>query len=250
MSRIRADIATPLYIQLKDIIVKRINSEYYHEGQKLPSERELCDYYNVSRITVRQALNELERAGLIKKYQGKGTYVSKTKLEQELLTITPFRETLLAKGITPETRYMGYKEIDNTYQLSTTLRIPIHDKIAKIEILGLGDNVPISFYTSYLSVQAGQMMDRMINHLIERNQPCTTIDAYKEFTDISIGSIYQTFEASLADKTSSRMLDIKIGSPVLKIKSIVCSKNEEPIESRVAIYRGDMYKFTTIRNCR
>lgn len=250
MNRIHPDIATPMYMQLKNIITKQINDEFYHDGQKLPSERELCETFKVSRMTVRQALSELENTGLIKKYQGKGTYVSKPKVEQELLTITPFRETLLAKGIMPSTKYIGYEEIANSYKLSTTLKVPMDEKIAKIEILGLGDDVPISYYISHFDIKSGLRMDHLIHELIEKKQPCTTLDVYREFNDIEIGFIYQTFEATLSDRVSSRLLDIKNKSPILKVKSIICSKNDAPIESRSAIYRGDMYKFSTIRNCK
>lgn len=248
MNRINPDIATPMYMQLKNILTKQINDEFYHDGQKLPSERELCDMFKVSRMTVRQALAELENTGLIKKYQGKGTYVSKPKVEQELLKITPFRETLLAKGIMPATKFISYQEVQNSYKLSTALKAPMDEKVAKIEILGLGDDVPISYYTSHFAIKTGLKMDHLIHELIKKDQPCTTLDVYREFNDIEIGFIYQTFEASLSDKISAKLLDIKIKSPILKVKSTICSKDDTPIECRSAIYRGDMYKFSTIRN--
>jgi GntR family transcriptional regulator len=77
----------PLYIQLKNIIEEKIKEEDLNPGDIIPSEKELQQEFGVSRITVRQAIKELENEGLVKKKQGKGTFVSFPKLSHELPVI-------------------------------------------------------------------------------------------------------------------------------------------------------------------
>jgi GntR family transcriptional regulator len=237
-----------MYMQLKEILAKKIRSGFYHDGEKLPSERELCETYNVSRITVRQALAELENASMIIRFHGKGTYVSQPKLEQELCNITPFKNSLLNKGMNPETRNISYKEVPNSYQYSKTLNIPISENIAELVLLGLGDKKPMAYYTSYFNVKLGARINELSCQLISENQSFTTLDLYQTLDDIIVGAVYQTFEASISDKYISKLLEISVGSPILIVESIVYSSNDDPLEFRTAIYRGDMYKFSIVRN--
>ena len=80
---------TPLYLQLMDIFIDEIDSAL-DENEQLLSEREICDKYNVSRTTVRQTMDELEKAGYIYKVHGKGTFVSSKRVEQDLIAFYSF----------------------------------------------------------------------------------------------------------------------------------------------------------------
>ena len=74
----------PIYLQLKELIKERILQGEYRPGQLIPSERELCMQYGISRMTARQAIGELQNEGYLYKLQGKGTFVSSGKIEQNL----------------------------------------------------------------------------------------------------------------------------------------------------------------------
>ena len=91
----------PLYIQLKDLIQKKIEDGTYPEDTAIPSERELCNMYGVSRITVRQAIHLATVDGLLVKRQGKGTYVASKKIVQALEQITLFDKTMTGLGLFP-----------------------------------------------------------------------------------------------------------------------------------------------------
>ena len=69
----------PLYCQLKNLIIKKIESGEFEADQKIPSEQDFCDKYDISRPTVRQAINELTAAGQLYKMKGKGTFVAAQK---------------------------------------------------------------------------------------------------------------------------------------------------------------------------
>lgn len=247
MEQIQADNSLPLYIQLKDILTKKIKDGTLKNGERLPSERELCQTYDVSRITVRQALSDLENKGLISRAHGKGTFVTQSKLEQELYSITPFQNALLSKGLNPTTKYLDYKIISNTYKMSKILNLPIAEDLVELTLLGLGNDKPMAFYTSYFTCSLGLKMHELAVEYTQGNKSFTTIDLYNDLPDLQIGTVYQTFEASISDHFLSNVLEIKKGSPILIVESTVYSPLDEPLEYRIAVYRGDKYKFSVIR---
>jgi GntR family transcriptional regulator len=79
------DSAIPFYIQLKEILETRITQGEWQPGDRLPSEQELCDAYDVSRTVVRQTLLKMESDGLIVKHRGKGSFVAKPKIRENLV---------------------------------------------------------------------------------------------------------------------------------------------------------------------
>lgn len=239
--------SSPLYLQLKNIIVRQIKEGLLKPGEKLPSERELCEKYNVSRITVRQALGELDKEGLIDRSHGKGTFVARNKVEQELYSITPFQHFILSKGLKPQTKYLKGKVIPNSYHLSKILSIPLSENLVELSLLGLGDESPMAFYTSYFGYNLGRKMQELALKSTEEGLSFTTLDLYKYLPHITLGVVNQTFEASIADAFISDILKIKKGSPVLIAESIVYSHEDEPLEYKSTVYRGDKYKFSMVR---
>src|SRR5665647_600473 len=99
-----------LHYQLSDIIQDKIESEYFLENDKLPSERELCNMYGVSRSTVRQAIQELENEGYIYRCQGKGTFVAPKKYNQYLNKIYSFTEDMRQVGKNPTSVVLEFME--------------------------------------------------------------------------------------------------------------------------------------------
>src|SRR5579875_522286 len=84
--------ATPLYMQLKKYIEEDIRNGKYKMEEQLPTEPELCDMYNVSRVTVRRAITELVKEGVLQRLWGKGTYVTGAKIPNELISVSGFSE--------------------------------------------------------------------------------------------------------------------------------------------------------------
>jgi len=247
-NEIKENKGIPLYKQIKNILVEQVNNGIIGKGEKLPSERELCQKYKVSRITVRQALNELEKEGLVYRSHGKGTFVSQNRVEQPLFTFTTFENSLLNKGIKPGTRFIDINFVENSYQLSRIFEVPLSQNLAKITLLGLGDNMPMAFYSSYFERELGIKMKELAVSYIEKGYSVTTFDLYKYIPGITSVVADQTFEASIADSYIAKMLEIKKGSPVLIVESKVYSRDGKPLEYKTAVYRGDKYRFSVVRN--
>src|SRR3569833_738583 len=96
------NIPIPLYYQLKERLTQQIMGGDFQPGTLMPSERELSDRYGISRMTVRQALGEMVKEGLLLREQGKGTFVAEPKITQGLLRLTSFSEDMQSRGLKPD----------------------------------------------------------------------------------------------------------------------------------------------------
>ena len=117
--------AVPLYFQIEQDLASSIAAGEIAPGGRLPSEEELIQKYNVSRTTVRKARQELERLELIEIRRGKGTYVRKAKITQELTALTGFVEDMAAIGMQPSAKLLGTWTISAGEEIARQLRLPI-----------------------------------------------------------------------------------------------------------------------------
>ncbi len=236
----------PLYEQLKKVIENQITSGEFKINAQIPSERELGEKYNVSRITVRQAIAMAEREHLLTRVHGVGTFVTNPKIRQELNVISSFQSTVEQLGLIASTKILKSKIITSDFQLSRLLNLEIMEKILNMQLLGSGDNSPIVFYNTYFSYHLGLEMERFAKTMIENKLPFSTLDIYKNISDFRPTHTEQTFESTLANVELAAVLKIPEGFPLLKVTSIVY-QHQQPLEYKEAYYKGDMYKFFITR---
>lgn len=236
----------PLYEQLKNIIKNQIATGELGSNEQLPSERELGIKYNVSRITVRQAIAMAERENLVHKVHGVGTFVTTPKIRQELNVISSFQSTVEQLGLIASTKIMEANTITSDFQLSRLLNLEVMDKILNLQLLGSGDNSPIVFYNTYFSHSLGEDMVRLSQEMISRNLPFSTLDLYKGNPNYAPTHVEQTFESMLSTEHISTVLKIQDGFPLLRVTSIIY-QDKNPLEYKESYYKGDMYKFFITR---
>lgn len=237
----------PLYQQLRDALEEQILHGVFQVGERLPSEKELCGKYNVSRITVRQALAELTRQGLIYRSHGKGTFVARPRIQQELIKVTPFEETLRSKGLAPSTSYLGAETVIADYHLATILAIPVSAEVTRLELLGLGNEEPLVYYTSYFNSAIGSKLNALAWKLSQQKIAFSSYDLYEKAGLPAPAMLTQSLEAVAAKKEQARLLGIKPGEPLLLITSLVYTAEGRPVEYKLAAYRGDKYSFCITR---
>src|SRR5918994_5276433 len=97
----------PRYYQLKEVIRERIRSGDWAPGTLIPSERQLCERYGISRMTARQSITDLVNEGLLYREQGKGTYVGRPKIAQQLLRLTGFTEDMKVREQRPGAKVLA-----------------------------------------------------------------------------------------------------------------------------------------------
>lgn len=232
----------PLYVQLKESISNAIALGEWKPDTQIPSERDLCKKYNVSRITVRQAIAEAENAGLLYKIQGKGTFVQAPKISQGLYKITSFGKTLQISGLHGTTSIIESKIVPVNLQLSNIFNSNIDNQMFNLRLLGLANGDPIVYYNSYFPLDIGYAMLEAARKREKEGMPFSTYDFYGE-SDIAVDAMEQTFEAVNCNKEVAKLMKIKEGTALLVVTSVVYTRDSTPVEFKTAMYKADKYKF-------
>lgn len=226
----------PLYYQLEEQIKKSIETENLQPGDALPSERELSESYQISRMTVRQAITNLVNKGYLFREKGKGTFVSNQKFEQNLQGLTSFTEDMKARNLVPGSKLLHFEIYPADDDIKARLSLKEDELIYKIKRLRLANNDPIAVETSYLPVNLvpGLTPDILASSIY------TYIEQELELT---IGHASQTVEAAIVDAEDQQHLNINKGVPILLIQRETYLENGTPLELVRSSYRADKYKF-------
>lgn len=231
--------AIPLYFQIERDLSSRIAAGTLMPGSRIPTEEELIREYGVSRTTVRRAIQELERRGLIEIRRGRGTFVRGAKLAQELTALTGFVEDMVALGLEPSARVLGKGPVPATEEVARQLRVPIGAEVMRIRRVRLGDGVPISLDETYLPLELGRKVagDDLevypIFSLLEEKYGTPLLEA-----DYRI-------EAVPASPEVAEALGAEEGSPILLIERLAYSLGQVPVDFEKLHYRGDKIRLST-----
>lgn len=237
MARIDKRKPTPLYNQLMEIIISMIENGQFREHDKLPSERELCEKYDVSRITVRQTFQELEREGYIYKEHGKGTYVAPKKYGQQLFTVYSFTEEMKRLNKKPETLVLSFEMVKPKEKVRTALRVSADDDVYKVMRLRLADEVPMLIETSYLPTA---MFPFLTKEVLDKKP---MYHVFEEDYSVKVERAVEQFHASNIDEDKAKLLEVKAGDACMKIKRYTYYK-DEVVEYTESVARGDQFFYT------
>ncbi|HZS76738.1 MAG TPA: GntR family transcriptional regulator [Ktedonobacteraceae bacterium] len=227
----------PLYHQLKEVLRNEIERGVYKPGDRLPSEPELMREYGVSRITVRQALDELEAEELILRRHGKGTYVAERRIEQELVRLTDFMEDMQQAGQNPSSRVLVCVHEQATPAVVRALHLKEGTEVVRVDRLRLANGRPIAFDTTWLPLRFGELLTGMnlaeetIYHILETRYSIPVISGAFSIT------------ATTADKRQADLLDISPGAALLLIQRISYTTGDEPVYVQDRYYRPDRVQY-------
>ena len=239
--------STPYYKQIKQEIYSRIQCGEWKEGDRIPSERALCEQFDISRITVRQAISQAVNEGILKTYPGKGTFVIRKKASRGFFVNKDFSTMIRELGKEPQSRILGSKTVKVTVANYKLTEIFDRSRFINLSILGLGDNEPLIHYSSYFPLDLGERMVVKANQRVNSSLPFSTYDLYKDDVGVFPSKAHQTYESILAGNKISKILDIPKTSAVFFIKSVFYTLENKPLEYREATYRGDKFIFHATR---
>jgi GntR family transcriptional regulator len=224
----------PVYYQLKNLILNKIKNGEYEEGALIPSERELGETLNISRMTVRQALNQLVSEGVLYREKGRGTFVSKGKIEQR--NIMSFSETVRKIGLTPSTRVLDFKKEAADEEIRGILGLSENESIYKIKRLRLADNMPIAIEEVFIP-------ERYCPKLEEQDLKTSFYRLLRDEYSHIIIYIDNTTEASKPSAEERELLDIPSGTPILRVKGISHNEDDTRLFYSKDSYRSDKYSY-------
>jgi GntR family transcriptional regulator len=225
----------PLYYQIEEAIKQKIDKGEWESGSMISSEREFAENYEVSRMTVRQAINNLVNDGYLTRRKGKGTFVSGKKIEQKLLGLTSFTEDMKARGYNPASKLVSFKTIQANHQLAKALEISQNEEVYEIKRVRLANDVPMAVETTFVPAQLISLKEIHIKE--------GSLYSQVENAGFHIDYATQSLEASVAREAESEILEIAKGAPVLLIQRQTYLTTGKPLEVVHSVYRGDRYKF-------
>jgi GntR family transcriptional regulator len=229
------DNATALYAQLEALLKQQITDGHYEPSGRLPSEQELVQHFEVSRVTVRLALDALEEQGWVERKQGKGTYAAGKRIRHGLNTLVSFHQTLKNMGLAARIRFLDQRR----EALLPALR-PIwsehNAECLRVARLHLVDEEPIAIGVSHLPLQLESCdwkADDLapIYRLIE-----TKLHLQIERADIAV-------RADAADAQTARQLRIAVRSPVLVMERHTYATTGRCCDHTVFFIRPERYEF-------
>jgi GntR family transcriptional regulator len=229
-------VASPKYQGIHDALLTLIES--LADGAGLPTERELCQTYGVSRSTVRQALAQLEVEQRIFRRQGKGTFVSRAKIEQRL-ELMSHTEGMRARGISPSSKLIDVRRIHADQEVSTHLGLSPKSEVLRIERLRLADGDPIAIEVVFLSA------DRFDGITAALSDHASLYQLLSSNYGIELASAEETIEAVIAEGRDAGLLKCPPGMPLLMLSRRTLDTNGRPIGFVRSLYRGDRYRFQT-----
>lgn len=227
----------PLYDQLVDILTDKIEHEY-RPGDLLPSERELSDRYGLSRTTVRLALQELERLGLVIRQHGRGTFVADRSAQTTNLSQAySFSEQMRSMGREPSTTILEFSVIEADKNLAEHMGTRIGERLYKIKRLRSADGMPMMLERSYLPVRKFMTLKRP---MLEKKALYDIVE--QDFRE-KIGVAEEEFFASIARPADAHLLDISEGAPVLDLIRTTYNTSNEIVEYTLSVARADQFKY-------
>jgi GntR family transcriptional regulator len=199
----------------------------------------LIQRFQVSRITVRRAIQNLVNRGLLEIRRGLGTFVLSPRIEAELTRLTGFVEDMTAAGRKATARVVSQGVVSASERVAERLHLAKGTKVMRIKRVRLASGTPISFDETYLPLPLGKQIVR--NDL--RLHPIFTL-LEKEYGVPLVAADY-VLEAVIATKAVADVLQVAVGSPIFQIERTSMTTGNQPVDYEVLSYRGDLVRFAT-----
>jgi GntR family transcriptional regulator len=215
------------YEEARDQIVAFITAERLTRGERLPTERQLSETLGVSRPTLRQALELLEKDGLIERRQGSGTYVAEPRVAVDVRVLVSLTRSILASGMTPGARVITSELMPATRQLAARFAVPPQTPLQHFERVRYADGRIVAFERSWFpasiapNLNAFDLEHRSIYDVLEREYGVKLLRAEQEF------------DASVADDKVAALLECEPGAPLMVVHRLSFDFNGRPVEYAV-----------------
>ncbi|MCP4183109.1 MAG: GntR family transcriptional regulator [Hyphomicrobiales bacterium] len=225
----------PLYAQLRDHLVATIKNGGIKPGEPLPSERKIAEIGNVSRITVRKAVQELVRDGLVVQKQGSGTSVAPElgKVQQSLSILTSFSEDMARRGKEVRSIWLEKGLFSPSPRETMALGLMADSQVSRISRLRIADDIPLAIERAALSPQYLPDPENVGKSLYDHLDRC----GFKPSRAI------QRISANNLGKSDAELLQTSEGAASLNIERLSYLSTGQIVEFTQSIYRGDTYDF-------
>jgi GntR family transcriptional regulator len=225
----------PKYEVVATALEQRVRAMKPHDS--LPTERGLLEEFQVSRTTVRQAIQILIRKGLVYNVQGSGTYVANPDVVSKSLRLTGFSEDMRQRGMEPASTILGRGTTAASAELAAKLHVAPGTPLMTIRRLRLADGVPMALESVFL-----------VASIVDLDRLDVAESLYEQLRDegVHILRAAQTIEAINLDAEQALYLDQAVGAAALRVQRVSFTDRGKAVEHAETIYRGDRYSFDIV----
>ncbi|MBI2205072.1 MAG: GntR family transcriptional regulator [Candidatus Rokubacteria bacterium] len=237
-SDVRFDDATPLHLQLRNLVRSSIEAIEHSPGSRLPPERTLAEMYGVSRITVRQALDALAREGLVRRGRGRGggTFVQDHDGTAGRPKVAGSFGALYSSRQIERVDILTFARRASSGEVSTALGLAPGSEVRYIERLFIAPRGPLAHVRSFLPPPIGDRLRRselrtMMLHeaLVRRHR-------------VKISEARDEIEAALADSVAARLLDVELGRALVRVRRVLVGRGDKPIALSLMVIATHRYQ--------
>lgn len=212
-------MTTPRTIRYRDIaevLRDRVRSGDYAAGRLLPSESELSEEFEASRVTIRRALEVLRDEGLVAARQGFGWFVASEPVRQNLGRLATIEAQMAEGGMRPQRRILEFAYVTARGKVRQVLGA---EQVLRVRRLNLADGEPFAVVTVWCPAELGQELSRAD---VERSP-------FYELLPIRLSGATQTIGADAVSADDAKLLGVPAGSPVLRCERITTDENGRPV---------------------
>ena len=226
----------PLYYQIQRVLMEKIRSGVLTVGDPLASEEELSRTYQVSRMTARQALHGLKVNGYAFSEKGRGTFVTRPKLEKNIMHLQGFTEDMRQRGMKASSRLLEQSVSTVDGEMSEKLKLNPGEQVLRLRRLRMADGIPMAIEESHIPLRQFPGLEHID---FAKDSLYATL---RERYGVRVGYADETIEALQATREDAELLTIPSRASILSISRIILTTQETPIEAACSRYRGDRYR--------
>lgn len=226
----------PAYYQIQKIIIEKIEQGEWGPKKQIPSEREMTEMFNVSRMTLRHALQELVVQGFLVKHKGLGTFVAEPRIAQRLNSLTSFTEDMISRGKIPSSEILDFQFTSVDHEISDALGIAMGESVIVVKRLRFAENEPMALERAFFYFPG-------CDQITKQDFETSIYEVLKKKFSIFPTRAHQKIRADLGSNEENQLLSIHSSMPILRINRITFDQNGNPIEFTRTVYRGDKYVF-------
>lgn len=230
-----ADARRPRYEVLITTLERQIREGEIVPGAALPTEPDLATLLGTSRTTIRHALDELARRGLVTRRRGIGTFVAAPAVEQPLGRLSSFIQTLSSQRGDSIPRLLGVRLTANPTAAAFLIDAP-DGVVFELSRLFSVDGEPFALEHIYLPDEIGEQLP------IDRLSAAVIDDLIREITGIAVNRGHETLELAKLDREQAALFGARRGDPVFLLTRMVFA-GEQPVQMRRIWIRGDRVRF-------
>jgi GntR family transcriptional regulator len=235
-----------LYESIAEEIKRRVREGIYKDGQRLPSEAQLCEELKVSRGSMREALRMLEEEGIITRRQGIGSFVTKqsSKVIDGIEKLRSWTETILRSGCKVDDKVLKIYSVSIEPKIAEKLEVPGDSPGFAIESVRFADDRPLVYCYDLLPFHIGGDLEKVK----QRKQKGSVMTFLSEVAGLPPKYYVSTIRAILADPPLDALLQVKPETPLIMLEGIIYDGANQPLAFSQNSFRSDRFEFTLVRS--